>query len=717
MYKALILIFLVTQSPLAFGSDERPKGQAEELLTAARSGDVEAVRRLLDAGLSVETAGPYGMTALIAASGSGQLAVVRLLLERGADANHREGFHGADPLAMALSRGHPEVAILLLANGAEDRAQAFEFAAREGNEAVARAAVASGPFSASRLQELKRRSTDFEPLFQQLLAQARSRSDPQPPILSAAELEAYVGTYEGWNSGTQIEVSVEGESLAVSVDATRPVVLIGVAEDAFRSADGAIEASFWGRAGTIEGMALQRRGEEPESLRRSIATPVGAEAFTAGGSGEWEVEEPTVNWPSFRGTNASGIGDGIDTLTDWDLESGEGVLWTAELPGLGNSSPVVWGRQVFVTTAVAEGVEQTIRTGLTGAGDGIAEEVDHSWRVLAFDKKTGRELWDTEVGRGLPSSRRHFKATQANSTPVTDGKHLVVVFPTAGLACLDLEGEILWRKDLGPLNAGAFNDPGIQWGFAASPILYGSTVILQVDVHGDSYVAAWDLESGDEIWRTVRDVSPSWSTPAVLEGDAGDELVVNASTIHGYDPNTGLELWSLGPNSEIVIAAPVIGDGVVYISAGYPPVKPIYVVEAGTRGALQVDPEGDDERLLWSHGIGGAYMPTPLLYRGLYYVVHHNGRLVAYDAANGTPIFKSRFSHGGVFTASPVAVNGKLYLPTEEGYLYVLEAGPEYREIAFHELGEPLMATPAVSAGVLFLRTPSRLIAIGDTQR
>ena len=156
----------------------------------------------------------------------------------------------------------------------------------------------------------------------------------------------------------------------------------------------------------------------------------------------------------------------------------------------------------------------------------------------------------------------------------------------------------------------------------------------------------------------------------------------------------------------------MVGEGVVYVSAGYPPVKPIYAVPAGTRGAMEVDPAGDDGRLVWSHGRGGAYMPTPLLYRGIYYVVHHNGRLVAYDAASGAPIYKSRFSRGGVFTASPVAVNGKLYLPTEEGHLYVLQAGPEYRELAVNEMNEPLMATPAVSEGVLFLRTPSRLVAV-----
>jgi len=321
-------------------------------------------------------------------------------------------------------------------------------------------------------------------------------------------------------------------------------------------------------------------------------------------------------------------------------------------------------------------------------------------------------LWETEIGRGVPLTKRHFKATQANSTPATDGRHLVVVFPTAGIACLDLDGTVQWKHDLGGLNAGAFTDPGIEWGFASSPILHGGRAILQADTHDGAFLAAWDLESGAEVWRVERDVAPSWSTPAVLQAETGEELVTNGSTIHAYDPADGRELWSLGPNSELVIATPVVGEGVVYVSAGYPPVKPIYAVPAGTRGDLQVDPAANDERLAWSHGRGGAYMPSPLLYRGLYYVVHHNGRLVAYDAESGAPIYKSRFSRGGVFTASPVAVNGKIYLPTEEGHLYVLEAGPEYRELAVNEMNEPLMATPAISEGTLFLRTPSRLVAV-----
>ncbi|MCZ6508036.1 MAG: PQQ-binding-like beta-propeller repeat protein, partial [Acidobacteria bacterium] len=449
----------------------------------------------------------------------------------------------------------------------------------------------------------------------------------------------------------------------------------------------------------------------PASLRRAVAEPTGVATFVAS---EVVARAATVHWPGFRGANASGIGDGVDTPVAWDLETGDNVLWSAGLEGLGNSSPVVWGDRVFVTTAVAEAIEQTLRTGLTGEGTPVEEAVEHSWRVLAFDKRSGARLWETEVGRGVPLTRRHFKATQANSTPVTNGTHLAVVFPTAGLAVLDLDGNIIWQEELGGLNAGAFSDPGIEWGYASSPTIYQDSLILQVDVHDGPYLAAWDLATGEKRWRVDRDVAPSWATPTLLASEGGDELIVNGSRIHAYDPVTGEELWDLGPNSELVIATPVAGDGVVYVSAGYPPIKPIYAVSAGLRGSIDIEHGVQDDRLLWSRDRGGAYMPTPLLYRGIFYVVHHNGIFVAYDAATGEALAKNRFSSRGAFTSSPVAVNGRLYVTTEEGLLYVLAAGPEYEELAVHDFGEPLMATPAVSEGILLIRTPSKLIALAE---
>jgi outer membrane protein assembly factor BamB len=420
------------------------------------------------------------------------------------------------------------------------------------------------------------------------------------------------------------------------------------------------------------------------------------------------------NWPQFRGTNASGVGQGEKLASVWDVETGEGIRWQVDTPGLGNSSPVVWGDLVVITTAVAEGIEQEVRTGLTGAGDPVDERVEHSWRVMAFDKNTGEELWNTEVGRGVPLTRRHFKASQANSTPATDGEHLVVVFPTAGMACLDLDGKIRWKHDLGGLNVSSPNDPGVEWGFASSPVIYDGSVIVQIDTYVDPYLAAWDLATGDQLWKTDRDVPPSWATPNVMRGDGGDELVVNAATIAGYDPSTGEQLWALAPNSELVIATPIVGDGVAYVSAGYAPVKPIYAIRYGSRGEHDVQPGSENDLLAWSHNRGGAYMPTPLLYRGILYVVHHNGRMVAYDADSGDAIYKTRFSVGGTFTASPVAAAGQLYISTEEGSIYVVEAGPEFKELALNYMGGPLMATPALSGETIFVRTPDRLFAIGN---
>ena len=710
----LSALLCLAAAPWALADDQ------EELFAAARAGRLDEVKRLVESGVPVDATDKYGTSAMMMAATSGRPEVVGYLLEKGADPSRKETFYGTTALGWMSFSGTVdeaamrEIALLLLKYGTEDRGQVLGMAIQEGDVELARAAVESGPFYESVLGRYTAGARNMDPALKEILDQAETRPDLAPPSYTADELGRFTGRYQDFVSDRLAEVALDGDGLTLAIDGGEAKPLQVTGEQSFETEDGGI-ANFFGRAGTVAGIQLMIAGLSPMALRRSVAEPLGAEAFTGGSStADIAAAEPTVHWPAFRGSAASGVGDGLDTRVEWSVESGEGVLWSAEVPGLGNSSPVVWGDRIFVTTAVAEAAEQKIRTGLTGAGDPVDESVEHRWLVMAFDKHTGERLWETEVGSAVPLTKRHFKATQANSTPVTDGEHLVVVFPTAGMACLDLEGKILWKHELGGLNAGAFSDPTVEWGFASSPFLYDSMVIQQVDVHGGQYIAAWDLESGEEVWRTERSVAPSWATPNILPGPKGDELVVNGSTIHGYDPKTGKELWSLAPNSELVIATPVIGDGRVYVSAGYPPVKPIYAIEAGLRGAHEVDPRAGDESLAWSHGIGGAYMPTPLLYNDILYVVHHNGRIVAYDAATGAAIYKNRFSKGGTFTGSPVAVNGKLYAGTEEGRLYVLEAGPEYKELAVNDMKEPLMATPAISEGVLLVRTPSRLTAIGD---
>jgi outer membrane protein assembly factor BamB len=714
-YLAFSLVAGSLASPNPAGGASGPAAPpTAELFAAARSGDVDRIRKLLDSGTPVDTEDRYGQTALAFAAGAGSEPIVRLLLERGADPNRSESFYGTDPLERALDGGHFRVAVLLVAAGAADRERALEAALRNGDAELARAAIESGPIFASELARWSAaESLDAE--LARLLATAVERADPPPPERTIEQLHAFTGIFEGWTSDSRVEVVLREATLFAAIDGGRFEKLAPGRGQLFAIPGAELRLAFFGRAGTTEGLELAGGGRKPESLRRSVAEPVlEARPVKQAPSPQAAEAQVTVNWPSFRGANAAGIGDGADVPSTFDVETGESILWQVPVPGLGNSSPVVWGERLFVTTAVASQPVAGIRTGLSGAGDGHRDAVEHSWRVMALDKRTGETLWDTEIVRAVPASGRHFKATQANSSPATDGRHLVVVFPTAGIACLDLDGHVLWRHALGSLAAGAFTDPSLEWGFASSPILYGNRVILQVDTHEEQYLAAWELDTGDLAWKTERQVAPSWATPTVVSGSERDELVVNGSTIHGYDPATGQELWSLGPNSELVIATPVAGDGVAYVASGYPPVKPIYAVPLGLRGEHEVEPGSESDELLWSQRLGGAYMPTPLLYRGLYYVVHHNGRIVAYDPATGSALYKERFSRGGAFTGSPVAANGKLYVPTEEGLLYVLSSGEQYRELAINEVGEPLMATPAISEGILVLRTPTRLIAVAS---
>ena len=723
---------------------------AHDLHLAARSGDLEGVRQLIESGIPIDVTGKFGVTALQLAAKSNQVEVTRYLLEQGADPSSRETFFGASPLGNALWMGGPdyEIAMILLEAGASDRAAALFHALEIGHIDLAAAAAKSGPVTESEAEDLRSTTADLteksdetatsstranakaenesaltpavKAKLAEIIASLRVVPDPPPPVYSVEQLAAFAGYFEGRDSSAHLSVS-EGQ-LTLELADHSAVALVPTAERAFANSEAGIELSYRGRAATVEGLTIEIPGQEPLYMGPADPpadpTAVAAESKVADRpeSSAGSAFEPRVHWPGFRGTNRDGIGDATNKPpVHFDLESGDGVAWKAALPGLGNSSPIVWGDRVYVTTAIAEGGSTPLKVGRTGAGDEVEEKREHRWMVLAFDKTSGEKVWETEVGRAVPLTNRHFKATQANSSPVTDGKHIVAVFPTAGLACLGADGNVHWKQDLGGLNAGGFNDPGMQWGFASSPILYDGKVILQVDIHGGAYLAAWSLESGEPLWKTERpDVAPSWATPAIWRTTKGNELVVNASVIRGYDPDNGNELWSLGPTSIQVVASPVVGSEHLIVSSGYPPARPIYAVNPGIRGDHQIESQDDAGPLAWYQTRGGAYMPTPLLYRGLLYMVAHNGRLVAHDASSGNIVYKARLSAGGTCTSSPIAANDVLYQGTEEGTLYILAAGTEHNELAVHDFGEPLMATPALSEGFLIVRTPSQLIALGE---
>ena len=471
-----------------------------DLQLAARVGDLKEVRRLIESGVPADASDAWGNTPLRLAAKGGDVKVVRYLLKQGADPNARETFFGTNVLFMALRHGAPDyqVAKILLSAGAKDRGSVLAHALDHTDVALARAAAASGSLPESEVTDLRNRFDSLEGELKEILANLETRPDPPPPEYSKEQLAEFVGSFES-REGESADVEIHANALVLTIGGEQ-TTLAATADRVFRHGDTGVTARYYGRAGTIEGLTIERPDEPPIRLRLADATIEGGVNLPAPVLAP--NYEPTVHWPGFRGANRSGIGDGIDTPVDFDLEAGKGVAWRVDIGGLSNSSPVVWGDRVYVTTVVAEGGSTPLRVGQTGSGEEVEENTDHRWLVLAYDKSDGQELWQTEIGRGVPLTRRHFKATQANSSPVTDGQHIVVVFPTAGLACLGTDGKRHWQHSLGGLNAGGFNDPALQWGFAASPIIHGGKVILQVDIHDGAYLAAWDLQSGKPLWRT-----------------------------------------------------------------------------------------------------------------------------------------------------------------------------------------------------------------------
>src|SRR5215471_2884041 len=422
------------------------------------------------------------------------------------------------------------------------------------------------------------------------------------------------------------------------------------------------------------------------------------------------------DWPQFRGPGNSGLGDGTKPPVHWDATKGTNIVWSAEIPGLANSSPIVSGERVYVTTAVSSDPKQTFRTGLYGDTDPVNDSSPHKWKVLALDKKTGKILWEVTAHEGVPKTKRHPKSSQASPSPATDGKVVVAYFGSEGLYAYSTEGTLLWTKDLGMQNAGWFFDPDSEWGAASSPVIYKNSVIVQCDRQKDSFIAAFDLKDGKELWRTARAEIPAWGTPTIATAEGRAEMVTNGTkAIRGYDPDTGKELWTLGPNSEITCTTPVFGHGLIFVTAGYPPVQPIYAIKMGSKGDLTLK-EGKDssEAIAWSKKTGGSYLPSPLIYGDHLYLVNNNGVLTAYEAKTGTRIYQQRVGPGGSFTASPVAAAGKLYIATEEGDVYVVKAGPQFELLAKNSVGEPVLATPALSGDLLIVRGARHLFAIAS---
>jgi len=424
------------------------------------------------------------------------------------------------------------------------------------------------------------------------------------------------------------------------------------------------------------------------------------------------------SWPQFRGPQASGVADGAKLPDAWDATGGKGVLWKTRIPGLAHSSPVVWGDQVFVTSAISSRSDASFKPGLYGDGTASEDLSEHRFVLVSLDRRSGELQWERTAYTGVPKEKRHIKSTYANATPATDGRYVVAFFGSQGLYAYDLAGNLKWKRDLGRLNAGAYDAPSYEWGTASSPIIHEDLVIVQCDQQEGSFVMALRLADGETAWKASRDELPSWATPTVFPGTAtsGPELVTNAPKfIRGYDPATGRELWRLGRSSNITAPTPVYDSGLIVVMSGRRPNAPIFVLQPGARGDITL-PEGAAAGgpVVWTRERAGSYMPTPVVYGGRLYVLKNQGILSCYELRTGELRYEQRLP--GVtsgFSASPVAADGKLYLSSEDGDVLVAKAGPAFELVGRNPMGQPLMASPAIAGGMLLLRGERDLFAIG----
>ena len=421
-------------------------------------------------------------------------------------------------------------------------------------------------------------------------------------------------------------------------------------------------------------------------------------------------------WTNHWGQVTSGVADGQHLPDTWDGERGINIQWKTEIPGLGHSSPIVWEDTVFVTSAISSDPSASFRPGLYGDRPGSDDRTVHRWMVYALHKTTGVIRWEATVADGVPTDTRHIKNTHASATPTTDGRYVIASFGSEGLYAFQMDGTLAWRKDLGRLDTGAYDLPEYEWGTASSPIIFEDLVIVQCDTQEESFVLAADIHTGDTIWRTQRDELPSWGTPSIVRHGEHVELVTNASNyIRGYDPRTGRELWRLGGSSQITAPTPIATENLIIVASGRFPEAPIFAIRPGATGDITVSSEERSNQFVaWHRTRRGPYMPTPLVYRGLLYSLNNSGILDAYDVKTGEEIYRQRIPHVGFgFSGSPVAADGKMYLSSEDGDIFVTTTDARFKLIARNPMGEPLMATPALSEGTMFVCGQRHLFAIG----
>ena len=609
----------------------------------------------------------YDATALMFAADKGHLEVVRLLVERGADVNATDTFYRFRAIDLALMNNHRHVAAFLLERGSRGAANALNAGIRAGDEPLVSAALASADLQPSALSSAvataKRGGNAAIVQLVEKAAAARPAAAATPAVtVAAATLQSYAGTYRNEEMGLTAVVAAADNAVTICRRGSAAADVHADVRDRVRHGrrsgsdaelqrprrDDRVARYRPGHAANSVAAGGERQRPRRPLLRRQPSPsrrPPIPSRFAESRRRGLRFEEPTLlALPTARAPLPNGISPPDETSA--------GKRPFPALP-----SRVQWCGAIACSSPPRSAPEtRRSARGCTATSRRSNDLSTHTWRMYAVDRRSGKVLWQRDVYTGAPKVKRHTKSSQASSTPATDGKHVVAIFGTIGqLVAFDVDGKPLWTREIGVIDNGWFFDPTYQWGHSSSPIIYKSSVIVQADQQKGSYMAAFDLTSGKPLWRTERanEIS-TWGTPAIVSGPRGDELVTNGTKVRGYDPMTGKELWTLGPNSEITVGTPVVGKGIAYVTGGYPPVRPLYAVKAGGTGDISLQKgQTASDAIAWSNDREGTYIPTPVLYRDILYTLNSNGILIAYNAATGERLYRARVGGGGAFAASP----------------------------------------------------------------
>jgi outer membrane protein assembly factor BamB len=434
----------------------------------------------------------------------------------------------------------------------------------------------------------------------------------------------------------------------------------------------------------------------------------GLAAVLAGAVFAGDFENDRVNnWHQWRGPEANGFAPAADPPVNWGPETN--VKWKVDVPGKGESSPIVWGDRIYITTAVeTDRKEEKPPAETLEAPGGNPFKIErptnyYQFLVLCYDRKTGKLLWQQVAAEQVPHEGHHKDHGFASPSPVTDGRHVYTSFGSRGIYCWDMEGKLKWGRDLGDLHMYRF------FGEGSSPVLDGRTLIVNWDHEGDSFLYALDAETGKTKWQVPREPHSSWSTPLVVDWGGRKQVVVNSnSKARGYDFETGDVLWECGGQTRAIIPCPVAYEGLVFLMSGYPESALV---------AVPLDARGDitgSEKIAWSRKQDTPYCPSALLYDGkLYFNKSNQAILTCLDARTGQPIIeKKRLPDLSNIYASPVAAPGRIYFTGRDGTTLVLAPGAELKVLATNKLDEAIDATPALVGNEIILRGKEHLYCI-----